>query len=170
MTQDGQRIPLQTFTRVHLVPRVNGTAAAALVFERSAQEPLAISLPLEVMGQVFGVLPEVIAQSAAVADTADSPFDVSVPWVLEQLELQSDADQASLQVQVQGVRLQLHLKPEMVLMLAKQLGGKAKPKAVKSLKASKSTVASSVTAKKAVKTKKSPEAIAEAGSKVFPQT
>jgi hypothetical protein len=30
-SQKGQ-VALQSFTRVHLVPRVNGTAAAALVF------------------------------------------------------------------------------------------------------------------------------------------
>ena len=101
-----------------------------------------MSLTLEVMGQVCGVLPAVFAQSAAVAETAVSPFDVSVPWVLEQMEPQSDAEQARLLVQVQGVRLHLQLKPEMVLLLAKQLGGTAKPKAVKSPKESKSPAVS----------------------------
>jgi hypothetical protein len=121
--EDGRKVALQSFTRVHLVPRVNGAAAAALVFERRDQEPLAMSVPLEVMGQVFGVLPQVIAQSSAEAGVAATPLDVPTPWVLDQLELQRDGEQARLLVQVQGVRLQLQLQPEMVLALAKQLGG-----------------------------------------------
>ena len=152
--EDGKKVALQSFTRVHLVPRVNGSAAAALVFERRDQEPLAMSVPLEVMGQVFGVLPQVIAQSSAEAGVAATPLDVPTPWVLDQLELQRDGEQARLLVQVQGVRLQLQLQPEMVLALAKQLGGADKPKAVKSPKASKPPVPSKANAGKAVKPKK----------------
>jgi len=99
--EDGRKVALQSFTRVHLVPRVNGAAAAALVFERRDQEPLAMSLPLEVMVQVFGVLPQVIAQSSAEAGAAATPLDVPTPWVLDQLELQRDGEQARLLVQIQ---------------------------------------------------------------------
>jgi hypothetical protein len=106
------------------------------------------------MGQVFGVLPQVIAQSSAEAGAAATPLDVPTPWVLDQLELQRDGEQARLLVQVQGVRLQLQLQPEMVLALAKQLGGADKPKAVKSPKASKPPVPSKANAGKAVKPKK----------------
>lgn len=79
------------------------------------------------------------------------------PGVLEQMELQSGAEQVRLLVQVQGVRLHLQLKPEMVLMLAKKLGDKAKLKAVKSLKTSNSTLAPKARAERALKLKNSPK-------------
>lgn len=115
-----QQVPLQSFTRVHLVPRVNGAAAAALVFERLDQEPLAMSLPLEVMLQVLGVLPQVIGQSAARAPGHDGGLQVPTVWAPESLQWQPQ--QGHLVVDVQGVKFRLELAQPLLAALAQQLG------------------------------------------------
>lgn len=126
------RIPLQPFTRVHLVPGVNGTAAAALVFERDAQEPWAVSLPLAVLGQVFGVLPQVMAKSRGAEVESSAPLLVPTPWALDGFELQETEANGCLLMSVQGVQLQLQLDRGMLSSLADELGQLLKPKSRKS--------------------------------------
>lgn len=126
------RIPLQSFTRVHLVPGVNGTAAAALVFERHAQEPWAVSLPLAVLGQVFGALPQVMAKSRGAEGEPSAPLSLLSPWALDGFELQGTETQATLLLRVQGVQLQLQVDKGMLSSLADELGKVIKPKSRKS--------------------------------------
>lgn len=123
------QIPLQPFTRVHLVPGVNGTVAAALVFERQTQEPLAVSLPLEVMGQVFRVLPKVMAQSAAKADSSAPVAMPSVQWTLESFDLQGQGADTRLVLSVDGVQLQLQMDAALMTQLSEQLGQASQPQA-----------------------------------------
>ena len=115
-----KQVPLQSFTRVHLVSRVNDTAAAAMIFERREQEPLAMALPLEVMGQVLGVLPRVIGHSAAQAQGAEERLEVPTAWVVEALQWQPQ--QGQLVVDVQGIRLRLELSSRLLATLTQQLG------------------------------------------------
>lgn len=122
----GQRVRLQSFTRVHLVPRVNGSPAAALIFERQDEEPLAIALPLAVLGQLFGVMPRVIAQSSAEGDQSGPPLDVAMQGSVAGLEPVAEAA-ASLLVQIEGVRMQLQVAPELLARLASQMSRKGKP-------------------------------------------
>lgn len=126
------RIPLQPFTRVHLVPGVNGTAAAALVFERDAQDPWAVSLPLAVLGQVFGALPQVIAKSRGAEGVPSAPLSLLTPWALDGFELQGTETQTTLLLRVQGVQLQLQVDKGMLSSLADELGKLLQPKSRKS--------------------------------------
>lgn len=122
--QRGKAIALQAFTRVHLVPRVNGTAAAALVFERQDQEPLAMSLPLEVMGQVFGVFPQVIGLTAAQGEGGSVPPGpplAPATWTPDGLDLQVEDAQARLLLRVAGVQVYLQPSTAQLQALAAQL-------------------------------------------------
>jgi len=107
----GQQIPLHAFTRAHLVPRVNGTAAAALVFERQDLPPLAVALPLEVLGQIFSVLPKVIAQTAQF-DPKQPATDVVPPVQWEGLASAWLPDQNRLSVQLGALHVHVQLQAE----------------------------------------------------------
>jgi hypothetical protein len=72
------------------------------------------------MGQVLGVLPQVIGHSAAQAQGAGERLEVPTVWVAEALQWQPQ--QGQLVVDVQGIRLRLELSPGLLATLAQQLG------------------------------------------------
>lgn len=124
---DGKQIPIQSFTRLHLVPRVNGSVSAALVLERTGQEPLAVFLPIEVMAQLLGALPDVIVQTATAPGVAGQPAakpvlpSVPFTWALESFVMELQPQGATLAMQVKGLSLPFSVPATVLQQLAAAL-------------------------------------------------
>lgn len=128
-------IKVQSFTRVHMVPRVNQGKTIALAFELPGASTVAYGAPVQVLQQLFLRIPQVLADAkkvraeAGLVDAPDAPAIAAVPWVVESVSALTDADgQLNLAVQMNDCRVDLALNAEQTLQLIASLTALVKPK------------------------------------------
>ena len=130
-----ENISVQSFTRVHMVPRVNQGQTVAIAFEIQGSPPVAYGAPVHVLQQLFLRIPQVLADAkkvrseAGLVDAPDAPVLAAVPWVVESLVASSGNDgQLNLAVQMNGCSVDLSLSLEQASELVALLSLKEKPK------------------------------------------
>ena len=130
-----ENISVQSFTRVHMVPRVNQGQTVAIAFEIQGLPPVAYGAPVHVLQQLFLRIPQVLADAkkvraeAGLVDAPDAPVLAAVPWVVESLVASSGNDgQLNLAVQMNGCSVDLSLSLEQASELVALLSSKEKPK------------------------------------------
>jgi hypothetical protein len=130
-----ENISVQSFTRVHMVPRVNQGQTVAIAFEIQGAPPVAYGAPVHVLQQLFLRIPQVLADAkkvrteAGLVDAPDAPVLAAVPWVVESLAASPGNDgQLKLAVQMNGCSVDLSLSLEQASELAALLSSKEKPK------------------------------------------
>ena len=130
-----ENISVQSFTRVHMVPRVNQGQTVAIAFEIQGSPPVAYGAPVHVLQQLFLRIPQVLADAkkvraeAGLVDAPDAPVLAAVPWVVESLVASQGTDgQLNLAVQMNGCSVDLSLSLEQASELVALLSSKEKPK------------------------------------------
>ena len=130
-----ENISVQSFTRVHMVPRVNQGQTVAIAFEIQGSPPVAYGAPVHVLQQLFLRIPQVLADAkkvraeAGLVDAPDAPVLAAVPWVVESLVASPGNDsQLNLAVQMNGCSVDLSLSLEQASELVALLSSKEKPK------------------------------------------
>ncbi len=130
-----ENISVQSFTRVHMVPRVNQGQTVAIAFEIQGLPPVAYGAPVHVLQQLFLRIPQVLADAkkvrveAGLVDAPDAPVLAAVPWVVESLVASPGNDgQLNLAVQMNGCSVDLSLSLEQASELVALLSSKEKPK------------------------------------------
>lgn len=160
-----ENISVQSFTRVHMVPRVNQGQTVAIAFEIQGSPPVAYGAPVHVLQQLFLRIPQVLADAkkvraeAGLVDAPDSPVLAVVPWVVESLVASPGNDgQLNLTVQMNGCSVDLSLSLEqaselvaLLLSIEKPKGGETKKVAKAAPKIEAKAVPSKVVTKEAAK-------------------
>jgi hypothetical protein len=130
-----ENISVQSFTRVHMVPRVNQGQTVAIAFEIQGSPPVAYGAPVHVLQQLFLRIPQVLADAkkvraeAGLVDAPDAPVLAAVPWVVESLAASPGNDgQIKLAVQMNGCSVDLSFSLEQASELAALLSSIEKPK------------------------------------------
>ena len=130
-----ENISVQSFTRVHMVPRVNQGQTVAIAFEIQGSTPVAYGAPVHVLQQLFLRIPQVLADAkkvrseAGLVDAPDAPVLAAVPWAVESLVASPGNDgQLNLAVQMNGCSVDLSLSLEQASELVALLSSKEKPK------------------------------------------
>ena len=139
-----ENISVQSFTRVHMVPRVNQGQTVAIAFEIQGAPPVAYGAPVHVLQQLFLRIPQVLADAkkvraeAGLVDAPDAPVLAAVPWVVESLVASPGNDgQLKLAVQMNGCCVDLSLSLEQASELVALLSSKEKPKGGETKKVAK---------------------------------
>jgi hypothetical protein len=139
-----ENISVQSFTRVHMVPRVNQGQTVAIAFEIQGAPPVAYGAPVHVLQQLFLRIPQVLADAkkvraeAGLVDAPDAPVLAAVPWVVESLVASPGNDgQLKLAVQMNGCSVDLSLSLEQASELVALLSSKEKPKGDEAKKVTK---------------------------------
>jgi len=121
-----ENISIQDFTRVHLVPRVNQGRTVALAFELPNAPPVAYGAPVQVLEQLFRLIPNVLADAKKIRTEAgwvDSKQSTTtptpaVPWVVESVTKTSSTDELFvLNIQMDSCSVDLSLGSEQVHQL-----------------------------------------------------
>lgn len=130
-----ESISVQSFTRVHMVPRVNQGQTVAIAFEIQGSPPVAYGAPVHVLQQLFLRIPQVLADAkkvraeAGLVDAPDAPVLAALPWAVESLVASPGNDgQLNLAVQMNGCSIDLSLSLEQASELVALLSSKEKPK------------------------------------------
>ena len=130
-----ENISVQSFTRVHMVPRVNQGQTVAIAVEIQGSPPVAYGAPVHVLQQLFLRIPQVLADAkkvraeAGLVDAPDAPVLAAVPWVVESLVASPGNDgQLNLAVQMNGCSVDLSLSLEQASELVALLSSIEKPK------------------------------------------
>jgi len=130
-----ENISVQSFTRVHMVPRVNQGQTVAIAFEIQGSPPVAYGAPVHVLQQLFLRIPQVLADAkkvraeAGLVDAPDAPTLAAVPWVVESLVASQGTDgQLKLAVQMNGCSVDLSFSLEQASELVALLSSIEKPK------------------------------------------
>lgn len=130
-----ESVSVQSFTRVHMVPRVNHGQAVALAFELTSAPPVAYGAPVQVLQQLFLRIPQVLADAkkvraeAGLVDAPDAPVIAALPWAVESVTAVGAADeQFVLTVHMNACRVDLSLSSKQVLDLGRLLTSIKKPK------------------------------------------
>jgi hypothetical protein len=123
-----ESISVQSFTRVHMVPRVNQGQTVALAFELPSAPPVAYGAPVQVLQQLFLRIPQVLGDAkkvraeAGLVDAPNAPAVAAVPWTVEAVTAVGGTDEDFvLAVHMNGCRVDLSLSPEQVLGLGRLL-------------------------------------------------
>ena len=139
-----ENISVQSFTRVHMVPRVNQGQTVAIAFEIQGSPPVAYGAPVHVLQQLFLRIPQVLADAkkvraeAGLVDAPDAPVLAAVPWVVESLAASPGNDgQLKLAVQMNGCSVDLSLSLEQASELVALLSSKEEPKGGETKKVAK---------------------------------
>jgi len=139
-----ENISVQSFTRVHMVPRVNQGQTVAIAFEIQGSPPVAYGAPVPVLQQLFLRIPQVLADAkkvrteAGLVDAPDAPVLAAVPWVVESLAASPGNDgQLKLAVQMNGCSVDLSLSLEQASELVALLSSKEEPKGGETKKVAK---------------------------------
>ena len=165
-----ENISVQSFTRVHMVPRVNQGQTVAIAFEIQGSPPVAYGAPVHVLQQLFLRIPQVLADAkkvraeAGLVDAPDAPVLAAVPWVVESLVASSGNDgQLNLAVQMNGCSVDLSLSLEQASELVALLLSIEKPKGGETKKVAKAApkIEAKAVPSKAVPSKVVPKELAK---------